>query len=113
MADFHPVLWMMDNDFTKIEYHYFNIEEILETESGTYADKNAPIQNTTITWNHSTAELLGSLLKQKLRLAAFNEYDYSPYNCFNKTVETEPGKFRIEHLGNKIPMVYSLIATKI
>jgi len=47
-----------------------------------------------------------------LELNSFNEFDYSPYNCFNETEEFEPNKFRIKHLKNKIPMVYSVSATK-
>ena len=42
----------------------------------------------------------------------FDEYDYSPYNCFNGTIEIEKNKYRIKHLGNKIPMLYSIKATK-
>ncbi len=41
-----------------------------------------------------------------------DEYNYSPYDCFNKTIEISPNKFRIKHLKNKIPMVYSIVATK-
>lgn len=112
MADFHPVVWMFDDNFEKIGYNYFKSEPIIETVEGTYADKNAPINSKTITWNHSTSELLNSLLKNNLELNAFNEYDYSPYNCFNATEEFEPKKFRIKHLENKIPMVYSIVATR-
>ncbi|MGB2994451.1 MAG: SAM-dependent methyltransferase, partial [Ferruginibacter sp.] len=57
-------------------------------------------------------EVLNSLINNGLEINAFDEYDYSPYNCFNKTIEFEPKKFRIEHLGNKIPMVFSILATK-
>jgi hypothetical protein len=28
MADFHPVVWMYDNDFKEVFYSYFNIEPI-------------------------------------------------------------------------------------
>ena len=112
MADFHPVVWMFDDNFQNIRYNYFKSEPIIETVEGTYADKNAPINSKTISWNHSTSELLNSLLRNSLELNAFNEYDYSPYNCFNATVEFEPKKFRIKHLENKIPMVYSIVATK-
>lgn len=112
MADFHPVVWMFDDNFEKIGYNYFKSEPITETVDGTYADKNAPINSKTITWNHSTSELLNSLLSNNLELNSFNEYDYSPYNCFNATEEFEPKKFRIKHLENKIPMVYSIVATK-
>ncbi|MFD2907464.1 class I SAM-dependent methyltransferase [Flavobacterium ardleyense] len=112
MADFHPVLWMFDDDFKEIFYNYFNVEQITEEESGTYAEKGAAISNHTITWNHPTSELLNALLNNGLVLNCFNEFDYSPYNCFNQTEEFELNKFRIKHLKNKIPMVYSLSATK-
>jgi hypothetical protein len=112
MADFHPVIWMFDNDFKKVFYSYFNIEPIIELESGTYADKNSKIETKTITWNHPTSEVLNALIQSGLEINSFNEYDYSPYNCFNQTEEFEKGKFRIKHLGNKIPMVFSIEATK-
>lgn len=112
MADFHPVVWMFDNDFKEVQYNYFNTEAIIEEEMGTYADRGAEIENKTISWNHSTSELLNALLKNGLLLQAFNEYDYSPYSCFNHIEEVEKGKFRIVHLGKKIPMVYSILATK-
>lgn len=112
MADFHPVLWMFDNDFETVFYHYFNVEPIVENETGTYADKQAAIETKTITWNHPISEILNNLIKSGLEINSFDEYDYSPYNCFNKTVEFEKGKFRIKHLENKIPMVYSILGTK-
>ena len=112
MADFHPVVWMFDNDFKGVLYHYFNAEAIIENESGTYADREAAISNQTITWNHPTSELINALISNGLELNCFNEHDYSPYNCFNETEEFAPHKYRIKHLENKIPMVYSLSATK-
>lgn len=111
-AEFHPVVWMFDNDFGKIIYTYAKSNPIIETENGTYADKEAPITTEMITWNHGIGEVISSLLKSGLSINSFEEYDYSPYNCFNKTIEFEPGKFRIEHLANYIPMVYSLTAVK-
>ena len=37
-VEFHPVVWMFDDDFEKIAYSYFNTGAIVETENGTYAD---------------------------------------------------------------------------
>lgn len=111
-AEFHPVVWMFNSDFTTVSYNYFNDGAIVETESGTYTDRNADITQQYVSWNHGLAEVFTSLIKNGLTIHAFNEFDYSPYNCFNGTVEYEPGKFRIKSLGNKIPMVYSLMATK-
>ena len=62
MADFHPVVWMFDNDFKEVFYNYFNVEPIIEAESGTYADKEAELSTQTMTWNHPTSELLNSLI---------------------------------------------------
>lgn len=111
-VDFHPVVWMFDYDFKSIGYNYFNTETIVEITEGTYADKSAPIKNKTVNWNHPTSEVLNSLIQNGLSIERFDEYDYSPYNCFNDMVESEPGKFRIESLGNRIPMVFATIASK-
>ena len=111
-AEFHPVVWMFDDDFEKVGYRYFNSGAIVETESGTYADKSADITQQSITWNHGLAEVISSLLQHGLEINALEEYDYSPYNCFRHTVEFSPGKYRIQHLDDKIPMAYSILATR-
>lgn len=111
-VEFHPVVWMFDYNFEKIGYRYFNSGAIIETENGTYADKEADITLSTVTWNHGLSEVLNNLINNGLEINSLDEYDFSPYNCFNKTTEFEPNKFRIEHLHDKIPMVYSIRATK-
>jgi SAM-dependent methyltransferase len=109
-AEFHPVVWMFDNDFKKVEYSYFKADPIIEKQQGTYAAKEERIEIETISWNHSLAEVLGSLFGAGLQLETFQEFDYSPYNCFANTVEIAPGKFQIEGFENKLPMVYALRA---
>jgi SAM-dependent methyltransferase len=111
-VEFHPVVWIFDNDFTKIEYSYFNVEDIEETTSGTYADKNAPIITETVSWNHPLTDVMQGLLRNGMELQDFKEYDYSPYNCFNNTVETSPKKFHIKGMEGKLPMMYSIVAVK-
>lgn len=112
MADFHPVVWMLDDDFTHIKHNYANEKAIIEQDINTYAERNQKLNFTSVSWNHSISEILNSLIVNGLRIEVFNEFDYSPYNCFAKTIEFKPGKFRIKHLGNKIPMVYAIKATK-
>lgn len=111
-VEFHPVVWMFDNNFATIGYNYFKAEPIVETENGTYADPKAPITTENITWNHSLSEVINSLLNNNITINSFDELDYSPYNCFSHAIESEPGKFRIGHLDNKIPMTYAISATK-
>ena len=111
-VEFHPVVWMFDDNFENIKYNYFNSGAIIESESGTYADKTAEITQDYVMWNHSLSEVINNLIKNGLEITTFEEFDYSPYNCFNKTIEFEPKKYRISHLDNKIPMVYALVAKK-
>lgn len=111
-AEFHPVVWMFDNDFTKVEYTYFKSEPIVEEEVGTYADRVDQTDFKTITWNHGIGEVLTALIDNGIQIEAFKEYNYSPYNCFSHTKEIEPGKYIIEKIGAKIPMVYALLGKK-
>lgn len=107
--EFHPVVWMYDDNFNDVIYNYFKSEPIKEEETGTYADRNVETEYNTITWNHSLSEVFQSLIKQNISIKNFQEFDYSNYNCFSGTEEFESGKFRIKKFGNKIPMMYSIV----
>ena len=111
-VDFHPVVWLFDDDFKEVFYHYFKSEPIIEEETGTYADKKASLIQKTISWNHSISEVVNALIENGLTIHSLNEYDYSPYNCFNGMEEFETGKFRIKIFENKVPLVYSIKASK-
>lgn len=112
IADFHPVVWMFDEEFTRIKYYYDNREVIVTENEGTYTDRDANIKGKEYGWNHSISEVLNALLKQGLQLRQFNEFMYSPYPCFRNMTEAEKGKWHIKGMEGKIPMVYSLKATK-
>lgn len=111
-VEFHPVVWMFDDDFEKVKYNYFNDGPISETLEGTYAEVDAEISLDYVMWNHGLEEVIMSLINQQLTIASFQEYDYSPYNCFKGMTEVKPGQYRIKKMGKKLPMVYALIAKK-
>ncbi len=112
IADFHPVLWMMDEHFEKIKYHYFNTEVITEEISGTYSDRDAPIKSIEHGWNHPFSEIFNALLKHGLQILQFNEFPYSPYNCFKNLEQATDGMWRINGMDEKMPMMYSIKAVK-
>lgn len=111
-VEFHPVVWMFDDAFEKVAYNYFNVETIIENETGTYADRTAKIEQSYMMWNHDLGEVLSALLSNGLEIKQFQEFDYSPYNCFQGTEKIAEDKYIIKHLGNRIPMVYALSAIK-
>lgn len=112
MAEFHPVVWMFDDDFEGVKYNYFNEKAIVETYEGTYADQSADIVQEYVMWNHSLAEVLQSLINNGLDILQFREFDWSPYPCFRHVEEFEKGKWRIPQFGNKIPLVFALETQK-
>ena len=111
-VEFHPFVWMYDDDFTHIKYHYFNREAITETYEGTYADKSADLKQAYVMWNHPTSEVLNSLIQNNLQINSFNEYDWSPYDCFLHNEKIGERQFRIPQFGTKVPYVFSVVATK-
>lgn len=112
MAEFHPFVWMLDDDFKKIHYSYFNDGVIEDVQEGSYADRNANIKHKEYSWNHSISEVLNALLNKGLTLEFMNEYDYSPYDCFPNTVRREDGNYFIKGFEGILPMVYSIKLTK-
>ena len=103
---------MFDDDFQFVQYPYLKADPIVEETEGTYADTGAPIKTKTVSWNHGLSEVVNSLVQNGLSIDLLNEYDYSPYQCFRHLETIGPKQYRIKHLGDKLPMVYALQATK-
>jgi SAM-dependent methyltransferase len=112
IVDFHPVLWMMDEQFEHIKYNYFNKSVIAEETSGTYTDRDAPIRSNEYCWNHPFSEIFSALIKNNLIIQQFNEFPFSPYNCFNDLEQGADGMWRIKEMDEKMPMLYSIKAGK-
>lgn len=112
IVDFHPALWMFDDNFTKVTHRYFNTAPIVE-EEGTYTDGDEGMNSQCISWNHGLGEIINSLIGQGLNITSVTEYDYSPYECFgDNTVKIEDRKYRIKTMNDKLPMVYGIMVEK-
>ncbi len=111
IAEFHPVVWIWSDDFSHVQYSYFNNEEISEIESGTYAETSADIKSRFVSWNHSIEESLNGLINAGLTIKSFKEYDTSPYDCFENVIKTSGG-YQIKGMQGKLPMVFSIVAEK-
>lgn len=111
-VEFHPVMWMYDNDLTHVQYSYFNRETIVEEEQGSYAARNADVKLSSTCWNHDLGEVLTALLNEGLRIDRFTELDGSPHDCFANTVKGNDGLYRIKGMEGKLPMVYGVSASR-
>lgn len=110
IADFHPVLWMLDDDMKQLKYSYFNDEVIVTQQKGTYTDREAPIEYTEYGWNHPLSDILNSLIGAGLQIEFLHEFPFSPYNCFANVEQHEDGMWRFKDKGNRFPMMYTIKA---
>lgn len=109
LAEFHPTLFIFNFENYKVEYGYFTEEKPYSEEiSGTYADHKANVQGVENFWNHSISEVIMPLVGQGLQVLEFQEYDFSPYNCFPNMVEREPRRFCWGNFGVRFPHIFSL-----
>lgn len=108
MIEFHPTIYLLDFDTLEITFPYFNVGEIKEEISGTYANREADVSGHEYFWCHSLAETINPLLKQGLEVEFFHEFPFSNYNCFPNMVETSPGQFQFKGLEGKLPYMFSL-----
>lgn len=110
-AEFHPVLWMLDDYQKDFAYPYFNREAIVDFEENTYGNKEANIKKKAYSWNHGLAEVMGPLIKRGFNISYFSEYDYSPYPIFHQNEQVTEG-FVPKGWAGKLPLVYVLEAIK-
>lgn len=113
MVEFHPVIWMYDDDFREVAYSYFNRGPLTLATDGTYADRTAELETShEVSWNHHLGEVLGALLKAGLSIDDFREYNYSTWDCFPEMTKIGDEKWVITPLGEKFPHMYAIRCNK-
>ena len=109
IADFHPYFYMYDGETGEMKYPYFHEKEPdFDIADGTYADNDAPIGGKEYFWAHPISDIISKLLKQGLTLELFEEYDYSPYDCFPNLTKTEEGKYVYQETKAILPHVFCM-----
>jgi SAM-dependent methyltransferase len=112
LIEFHPVVWMFDDNLQEIAYPYDSAEPIETVNTGTYADRDAPITLREMNWDHGLGTVVSAVLGAGLVLEGLREFAYSPYDIFPGSREVAPGKFQVERWGDRVPMFYALRARK-
>jgi len=111
LVEFHPVLWMFNEDFSQVRYAYSRREPYV-VEEPTYTDDETGNRQKTVTWNHGLAEILNGLLGNGLSIDSFGEYTYSPFNLFGNMIAEKDGRFKIAGKDDDIPVLFSVVAVK-
>jgi len=107
IVEFHPIHDLLSG------YSYFTQAAPDVEEEGTYTENGADAVAKLATWAHPLSSVINALIEVGIQIQRVNEFAYSPYNCFEGMVEREPGRYYLSHLGQDIPIVYSLTGTKL
>lgn len=111
-AEFHPFIWTLNDARNGFDYSYFKGDPIVEEDMGSYTENSGHVSGIEISWNHSLGEVFQALLKKGFIIEDFQEYNYSPWNCFSNSVETGKHQYQFKGLEGMLPISYSLKARK-
>lgn len=117
MVEFHPAQAVFEG------YSYFHQEAPDVEDEVTYTENASDDTNTFMSWAHSLSDVMNALIKAGLEITRFDEFPFSPYNCFEglaeETVEValphgtaQHKRYFVERQGQRLPLTYAISATK-
>ena len=118
LLEIHPILSMLDDEdivFNPAWPYFHNPSGIEFEDDGDYADPSAKLtKRKMFEWSHHLGEVVSSLLDQGLELKFLHEHDVLAYKPWPFLEQTAPGttRFKVPEGKPKIPLEYSLLATK-
>ncbi|WP_088320880.1 bifunctional 2-polyprenyl-6-hydroxyphenol methylase/3-demethylubiquinol 3-O-methyltransferase UbiG [Kineosporia sp. R_H_3] len=115
----HPMLWSIDetrpDGLLVVEHPYFERDEpVVWDEGGTYVQTDRTFtRNVTHEWNHGLGEIVTALHRHGLALTMLVEHYSAPWDTVpGRTTVDDLGEFRLTDRRWRLPMTYTLQATK-
>ena len=109
MVDFHPVLHMIEWEDEEWKFPYFSHKDPFEDlEESSYTENKEKISMPSYFWQHPISEILQALINNGLNIKKFQEYDWSPYNCFPKMKKLGEKKYQYLHTKHPVPHLFEI-----
>ncbi|PJE50576.1 SAM-dependent methyltransferase [candidate division WWE3 bacterium CG10_big_fil_rev_8_21_14_0_10_39_14] len=110
----HPFANMYSHEFQlKTDYYFDTGEPEHVIPKGSYANRKAIVTTTSYQWHHTIEEIIDSLIFSGLKIDFFHEFPFIGYARFGELMEQDKdGWFRFKDRKVKIPLTFSLKATK-
>lgn len=114
MVEFHPLLATLDDDGRMAHGYFREAEPFVEESPPSYAAPEAgPAEGERgVGWPYTLADTVGALLAAGLRLDHLHEHDHSPWGAFPFLEETAPGRWTVAGVDARLPVLFSLRATR-
>lgn len=114
----HPMLWTLRSDdgvAITVDDPYFETDEpLVWDEAGTYVPTDVELTTTiSHSWNHGLAEILTAVVRNGLRIDLFEEHRTVPWQGLPQMVPADlPGEYVLPTGADRVPMSYTLVATR-
>lgn len=118
MREGHPIMWTLDDerddDLLVIRYPYFETREpIAWSEDFTYAGEGVVSSPDTFEWGHGMGETIQALIDAGLRIDRVEEYDFLEWEFGPINQLGDDGRYRLAEGRERLPLMWSVLATKI
>ncbi|PKW00396.1 Acyl transferase domain-containing protein [Streptomyces sp. 1222.5] len=114
LAEFHPFADTLAEDGRTVTRDYFDSAPQHSEMRGTYADAQAVTSNTqAVAFQHGLGEVTSALIAAGLRIDLLNEHDSTVFQRFHSLEKQPDGAFRAAVGRPRVPLMYSLRATRI
>ncbi len=116
LHDVHPLSEALADDDLTVIYPWFEeARPIVDTMAGSYADMTATDVlpgEPTYTWNHGMGEIVQALISHGMRLDLLDEHDWTSFQRFPWLIEEGEEKFVTPSDHLRVPLSFTLMATK-
>jgi len=116
LHEVHPVsLALADDDLTVIYPYFEETAPFRDAEPGSYADLTAigaMPGDEKFGWNHGIGEIIGALVGRGMRIDRLDEHDWTSFLRFPWLVETAEEEFGTPEGHLRVPLSYTLVASK-
>lgn len=115
IAEFHPFANVFDEEAPSpsIRYPYSHGKHpIISKVHGAYSEPKADFHGEEHGWGYGMGELVGSLIDAGLRIDFLHEFDSVGYKRFPFLKKRKDGRWTWKDPSITIPLVFSLLATK-
>jgi SAM-dependent methyltransferase len=117
MREGHPMMWTIDWEDTErlsvTDPYFETVEPLAEVEEETYAGEGVVTSPLNYGWNHGMGETLNALLHAGFCIDAVEEYDACEWQGLDQMVEGEDGYWRLPDGRERLPLMWSVLATRV
>jgi SAM-dependent methyltransferase len=114
LAEFHPFLQVFGwHSAREVVEDYFRPEPLVTDEPGSYVEIEAEtVDNLSFARLHTMGDIVSAICATGLRLEFLHEHDVTVFQQFPELVRGEDGMFRLPEGRPRLPLMYSLKASR-